>query len=312
MKTTPDDPLRRRALALGLHGVLVHWNTIAHEPWLARLIELEEAERKRRNYERRLRGFVWSGMEECDDGPNNCNGLCNSACMLNFCGDGCVAGAETCDDGNMVDDDACRNNCTRCGDGVQNGNESCDDGNLVDDDACSNECVAPRLVFVTGSGGQNGRFVGNLGGLAGADAKCSAAASAALLPGTWKAWLSDDTGSPSTRFDTKFTGWYRLVDGTPVARGWAGLTTPPLKNPINLTEAGQAPMDQKLAWSNTTATGIKVSATHCSNWTMDLLLPKGRLGDTTATTNDWSDLNDPELNPFSCGTSLHLYCFQDP
>ena len=55
MKTTPDDPLRRRAVALGLHGVLVHWNTIAHEPWLARLIELEEAERKRRNYERRLR-----------------------------------------------------------------------------------------------------------------------------------------------------------------------------------------------------------------------------------------------------------------
>lgn len=55
MKTTPDEPLRRRAVALGLHGVLVHWNTIAHEPWLARLIELEEAERKRRNYERRLR-----------------------------------------------------------------------------------------------------------------------------------------------------------------------------------------------------------------------------------------------------------------
>jgi len=53
------------------------------------------------------------------------------------------AGVEACDDGNMVQTDACLNSCqaAKCGDGqVQAGVEQCDDGNMVDNDGCSNTC----------------------------------------------------------------------------------------------------------------------------------------------------------------------------
>ena len=57
------------------------------------------------------------------------------------CGNGIVEGDEQCDDGNRVDDDACRNNCTNavCGDGVVESvlGEECDDGNAVPNDGCT-------------------------------------------------------------------------------------------------------------------------------------------------------------------------------
>lgn len=52
--TTPDDPLRRRAHALGLFGLLSRWDELAVEKIVERLIEIEEAERKRRSLERRI------------------------------------------------------------------------------------------------------------------------------------------------------------------------------------------------------------------------------------------------------------------
>jgi hypothetical protein len=79
-----------------------------------------------------------------------------------------------------------------------------------------------------------------------------------------------------------------------------------------VSATGSTPVDPMLGWSNTTAMGVKVSATHCSNWTTAQLAPKGRFGETTATTKDWTDLSDPSLNPLNCGASLHLYCFQHP
>jgi len=36
-----------------------------------------------------------------------------------------------------------------CGDGVIDQGEACDDGNVVDTDACSEDCWAPRMVFLT-------------------------------------------------------------------------------------------------------------------------------------------------------------------
>lgn len=90
------------------------------------------------------------------------------------CGDGQVSDAESCDDGNGVDSDGCRNDCTRarcgdgviwtgveqcddgaagsatcstscgpisCGDGVVQAPEGCDDGNLVDTDDCLASCL---------------------------------------------------------------------------------------------------------------------------------------------------------------------------
>jgi cysteine-rich repeat protein len=61
------------------------------------------------------------------------------------CGDGFIqaTSGETCDDGNDVNTDACRTNCTFCGDGIVNGGEVCDDGNAVNTDCCTNACALP-------------------------------------------------------------------------------------------------------------------------------------------------------------------------
>lgn len=46
--------VKERAKALGLYGVLAHWDEFGAAPWLVRLLELEEAERARRSLERRI------------------------------------------------------------------------------------------------------------------------------------------------------------------------------------------------------------------------------------------------------------------
>ncbi|MDC0672017.1 hypothetical protein [Nannocystis radixulma] len=236
---------------------------------------------------------------------------CDADCTAVECGDGHhnPAAGEWCDDGNQIDTDECRNNCTTCGDGDIHPGEECDDGNDVDDDACSNECIKPRLVFVTSLD-----FTADLGGLAGADTKCAAAGMTANpnLPATaWRAWLSDDTGSPSTRFDTTFTGWYRLVDGTPIAKGWADLIDGNLAAPINGTENAAAPGQPLLAWSNTTTAGMKAGPDHCNNWDSAGFDPVGRFGNVTATNTDWTDVSDADKNPDNCSNNFHLYCFQN-
>lgn len=55
MTTTNDaSTLRARAKALGLWGLLEHWDQFAGESWPQRLIEIEEAERRRRGLQRRI------------------------------------------------------------------------------------------------------------------------------------------------------------------------------------------------------------------------------------------------------------------
>ena len=282
--------------------------------------------------------------ELCDDGNTIGGDGCESNCNKSpICGDGVVDPGELCDDGNAADDDACLNSCKtaecgdgvawagmeacddgamngsygacaqdcsgpgpRCGDGVVNGPEECDDANMVDDDACSDGCIAPRTVFVTST-----TINGQLGGLAGADALCKTSADKnGLVAAQWIAWLSDETGSPATRMDTAFTGWYQLPGGTAVAHGWTDLTDGTLLHAIDLDESG-APIakDPLNVWSNTSAAGAYIDANHCMNWSESKLNAKGRLGDITATGSDWTEVAVPGLNPATCSAGLHVYCF---
>jgi len=50
----PNDP-RERLRRLGLHGLLARWSDVANEPWLERLLAIEEQERMKRSLERRIR-----------------------------------------------------------------------------------------------------------------------------------------------------------------------------------------------------------------------------------------------------------------
>lgn len=119
------------------------------------------------------------------------------------------------------------------------------------------------IVFVTSQ-----TFDGNLGGLTGADAKCQTLAEAAGLGGLYKAWLSDSTGSPITRF-VQSQGSYALVDDTIVANDWADLTDGTLAAPITVDENG-SPIDYlnwRWTWSNTNVGGTTASPHwSCNNW----------------------------------------------
>lgn len=53
-RSADDIALRERAYRLSLHGTLAHWDEVAAEPWLPRLLEYEEHERTRRSLERRI------------------------------------------------------------------------------------------------------------------------------------------------------------------------------------------------------------------------------------------------------------------
>ena len=85
------------------------------------------------------------GAEECDDGNMVDNDVCSNDCTLPECGDGFVQVGEPCDDGNVVEDDECHNDCTlpMCGDGIEQPGEPCDDGNQTDNDACTDDCTEP-------------------------------------------------------------------------------------------------------------------------------------------------------------------------
>ena len=255
-------------------------------------------------------GYLQSGKEVCDDGNAVETDACTNMCMEAVCGDGIVqVEVEACDDGNQLQTDACLEDCTaaRCGDGiVQAGVEACDDGNSIETDACRSDCtvIEHRKVFVT-----TAKFEGNLGGLAGADTKCRAAATAGKLanPNTFKAWLSDGTTGPATRFDTTFAGIYELVDGTiVVSGGWFELIKGSLAHAINQDESGGGAT--ATPWSDTDTEGQPIKGgLHCSAWTINDNT-KGSIGQTDATDATWTNFNDESF----CSAATRLYCFEDP
>ncbi len=67
MTTPTDQGLRKRALVLGLHGLLTRWDELADEPWLTTLLDIEETERQRRSLERRLAAAKLTMMKPIAD-----------------------------------------------------------------------------------------------------------------------------------------------------------------------------------------------------------------------------------------------------
>jgi cysteine-rich repeat protein len=234
------------------------------------------------------------------------------------CGDGVVDPGEDCDGGGKETPD-CNADCTevRCGDGIINemAGEECEVLNDVEGDGCEDDCTktpAPRVVFVTGK-----VYSSNLGGLAGADARCQQSAEAAGLPGTYMAWLSDNTGTPASRM-IKSSVPYVLPDGTEVAKNWSALTAPPimLLHAIDMTETGNKPQTWPLGlcadnvpctqtWSNTSASGEQLNIVgSCNNWTTE--------DDQLTDSGNWTAIDGYWAGWVwgTCAHTLPLYCFQ--
>ncbi len=241
-------------------------------------------------------------------------GMCGRACALPNATASCVAGAcavATCTAGfgncdamaaNGCEANLATNaaNCGVCG-------RVCAAGAMC----AAGVCVPPRRVFVTST-----LYSPTLGGLAGGDARCQARAVAGGLSGTWRAWLADATGSPSTRF-TRSGGAYQLLNGVTIALNWADLTDGTLLAPINLTELRGPPptpnpfiLSEPTVWTGANANGTAVAGDNCVNWTSadtttSHVVTEGRSDRADAT---WSLSRTWSGGP--CSWQRPLYCFE--
>jgi len=158
-------------------------------------------------------------------------------------------------------------------------------------------------VFVTST-----TYNGNLGGLEGADAKCQERANAANLGGSWKAWLSDNTTSVSSRFFHS-TVPYLLLDGTIVAQNWNDLTDGNLLTNITLTETRS--YHGNYVWTGTHENGEihNPGTSKCLEWTaLSNDSPSGPAGHSGYTDYQWTWGSN-----WNCATKiLPLYCFEQP
>ena len=192
-------------------------------------------------------------------------------CTINMDGDQTV-GAEFCAQR------ACSAECGQVDDGC---------GGTMDCGPC------PNYAFVT-SMTTNGAF----GGTDGADTLCNELATAADLPGTYRAWITSAAEPAASRFaDT--IGWVR-TDGKLVARtvedlaGLAAGGDGPF-HPINLTERGAAvPADAKV-W-------IGATSIACNDFTVAGNSDLGWSG--IANSSQRFDLAGPSV----CSEAHHLYC----
>ncbi len=159
-----------------------------------------------------------------------------------------------------------------------------------------------KFVFVTSA-----EFLGNLGGLAGGDAKCKTAADASTFDGgklqgrTWRAWLSTSTVDAKDRIpDTE----YRRVDGTTVvANDKTDLLDGALDAAIDSQEDGTPAFDA--AWTGTNDNGTKTSE-HCFNWATSGSTLHGNVGQTSQANAGWSRITATNR----CNVVAPLYCFE--
>ena len=217
----------------------------------------------------------------------------------------------------------CVEGTTRCA--SHEGQQTCQSGRWTAATDCEFVCVGAtcgknvRHVFATSQA-----FVaGELGGLSGADDICRKLAVSAGLSSSYAAWLSDDTGSPVSRFPEN-AGPYVLIDGTIVANNWTDLTSGTLRHPIDLNEMGGPPahstesVTSEAVWTDTTANGT-LSATifpaggSCNDWS-DPMGTTVVFGSIEFSTKDWSEVggesSGPGLAPTVCESSAALYCFE--
>lgn len=143
---------------------------------------------------------------------------------------------------------------------------------------------------------------GNFGGINVVDTECHKAATAAKLPGTFKAWASTTTASADSRISHS-TLPYVLVDGTKVADNYAGLLAPPLLHAIDRTEQNTVVTSNPNVWTGTLVSGL-TAPVNCGDWVDGNV--NGYMGLATSTSNLWTT-----NTAVSCiGTVARLYCLQ--
>ncbi|MDP3151472.1 MAG: hypothetical protein Q8N23_02300 [Archangium sp.] len=162
--------------------------------------------------------------------------------------------------------------------------------------------LCAKLVFATKQ-----TYSGALGGVAGGNAKCQAAAATAGLSGTYLAWLSDAQGnSPAANFTRSQTP-YVLSNGSIIAANWSALlasATVPHTSDLGLDEYGFWPSGLRV-WTGTNSGGLpqNLIAFNCDNWSST---------SGNGYTGEWGSINASwtQAGGMPCSSLLPLYCFE--
>ncbi len=227
-------------------------------------------------------------LNTCSDGLTKCSSQCvDTMNNPNFCGD-CTT---DCGAGNYCKNGVCNK---------LNGNDCISNDECISGYCNVDICTDVKTVFVSSA-----RYTGDLGGLAGADEKCQILASAAGLTGDYKAWISDRTGSPSSRF-YKYNMPYTLPTNIKIADNWTDLTDGTLDAPINYDEMGTE-VATIYVWTRTLTSGdLNPLAGDCNNWSSVLASDKGRVGYAYISNSAWTQ----PAHIWSCSEEMMLYCFE--
>jgi hypothetical protein len=154
----------------------------------------------------------------------------------------------------------------------------------------------PNLMFVTSQ-----TFHGDLGGLAGADAKCRAAAQAQGLKGTFVALLSA-TGSDALSRLGSARGWVRR-DGKPFADTVNDLKQRKFFYPPRIDETGKD-VGSAFVFSGSTENGALAAGQTCSDWTVGASNARASAGFADGGASGWMTGGQP-----TCSSMARLFCF---
>lgn len=255
-------------------------------------------------------------IDECAAGTHDCQA--NATCVDTAEGFTCQ-----CNNGFTGNGDTC-NAQVSCGvtPTLCDANASCVNGTSC---ACNagyvgdgTTCERLRLSFVTSTTGSGNLSVwagaGGNTGLAAADAICQARATAAGLPGTYVAWMSDSLSDAYCRVHG-LTGkkaamcgqgalpvsagpWVR-PDGKAFAPSIERLLAPTraVFYPASLTESGVEVGSTDRVYTGTDDNGVLTSAA-CNDWTSSSSLVQGAMGEVNGGGVSWTDqgASDPGCN----------------
>jgi hypothetical protein len=169
-----------------------------------------------------------------------------------------------------------------------------------------------RVVFITSTpfGG------GDVGNLAGGDAKCNEAAGESALASvrgrSFKAWLSGASSGDAVDRISQTSSTKRFVrpDGAIIANNVADLIDGSLRAPIDLDENGSTVNDVE-TWTGTLANGRRADDEGisgkgtCESWTSSAA--QGMTGRSNRLDGSWTNDNYFVV----CSGVHHLYCFEN-
>lgn len=163
---------------------------------------------------------------------------------------------------------------------------------------------APKRLFVTSQA-----YAGNFGGVTAADSICNTLATAALLGGQWKSFLSDSTMGALQRMG-EVGPWFR------VEPAGAAPTTKIFNNRVGFTVGALATINNEYGagatnarvWTGTTSSGTTDGEQTCSNW-------KATTGYGTDGNPNSLLANGPKWmysaeGASQCVNTKRLYCFE--